>query len=194
MLVVPAVLSAWRKTAHQKEKGGPVTARRLLHPFHKGLASSTDHAEELQEIPMANAPVVGNKSTHLPAFSRPSVRTRLMANMEFEVSAETEAGGEAIALQLIKMRYRFVQALLQMLAHAVKSVLIQLAPQKEINGVASAKQRHHCCQKGLVSLMVLVLELQTALMMTPLVPAAIQNMFCHATKRKNARRPSLNLV
>ena len=99
---------AWRRTAHPKEKGGAVTARRLLHPFHKGLASSTDHAEELQEIPMANAPVVGNKSTHLPAFSRPSVRTRLMAKMELEVSAETEAGVGATASQLIKMRYRFV--------------------------------------------------------------------------------------
>ena len=118
-----------------------------------------------------------------------------MAKMELEVSAETEAGVGATVSQLIKMRYRFVQqALLQMLAHAVKSVLIQLAPQKEINGVASAKQRHHCCQKGLVSLMVLVPELQTAPMKTPLVPAAIQNMFRHATKRRNARRPSLNLV
>ena len=117
-----------------------------------------------------------------------------MAKMELEVSAETEAGVGATASQLIKMRYRFVQALLQMLAHAVKSVLIQLAPQKGISGVASAKQRHHCCQKGLVSLMVLVPELQTAPMKTPLVPAAIQNMFLHATKRRNARRPSLNLV
>ena len=194
MLVVPVVRSAWRKTAHPKEKVGAVTARRLLHPFHKALVSTTDHAEGLQDLLMVNAPVAGNKSTHLPAFSRPSVRTRLMAKMEFEVSVETEAGVGATALQLIKMRYRFVQALLQMLALVAKSVLIQLAPQKGTNGVASANQRHHCCQKGLVSLMVLVPELQTALTKTPLVPAAIQNMFPHATKRRNARRPSLNLV
>ena len=188
MLVVPAVLSAWRRTAHPKEKGGAVTARRMLHPFHKGLVSSMVHAEGLQEIPMVNAPVVGNKLIHLPAFSRPSVRTRLMANMELEVSVETEAGVGATALQRIKMRYRFVQqALLQMLAHAAKSVLIQLAPQKEINGVASAKQRHHYCQKGLVSLMVLVPELQTALMTTPLVPAATQNMFRHVTQHPSAK-------
>ena len=117
-----------------------------------------------------------------------------MATMEFEVSVETEAGVGATASQLIKMRYRLVQALLQMLAHAAKSVLIQHAPQKEINGAASAKQRHHCYLKVLVSLMVLVPELQTALMKTPLVPAAIQNMFRHVTKHRNVRRPSLNLV
>ena len=117
-----------------------------------------------------------------------------MAQMEFEVSVEIEAGVGATASQLIKMRYRFVQALLQMLAHAAKSALIQLAPQKGNNGVALAEQRLHCCRKGLVSLMVLVPEHQTALMKTPLVPAVIQNMFRHATKRRNARRPSLNLV
>ena len=143
---------------------------------------------------MVNAPVAGNKSTHLPAFSRPSVRTHLMAKMEFEVSVETEAGVGVTALQLIKMRYRFVQALLQMLAHAAKSALIQLARQKGNNGVASARQRLHCCQKGLVSLMVLVPEHQTALMKTPLVPAAIQNMFLHAMKQRNVGMHSVRLV
>ena len=181
--VVPAVRSAWRNTAQPKEKGGVVTARRMLHPFHKGLVSSMVHAEGLQEIPMVNAPVVGNKLIHLPAFSRPSVRTRLMANMELEVSVETEAGVGATASQLIKMRYRFVQALLQMLAHAAKNALIQLVPQKGNNGVASARQRRPRYLKELVSLMIPVLELQTVPMKTPPVRAAIKNMCLHAIKQ-----------
>ena len=61
MLVVPVVRSAWRRTAHPKEKVGAVTARRLLHPFHKALVSTMDHAEGLQDLPMVNAPVAGNK-------------------------------------------------------------------------------------------------------------------------------------
>ena len=133
-----------------------------------------------------------------------------MAKMEFEDSAETEAGVEATVSQMIRTLteiWKFVQGFLSLLlkllqailqsllaALVVKSVLIQLAPQKGNNGVASAKQRHHCCQKGLVSLMVLVPELQTALMTTPLVPAAMQNMFRLVTKRRNARRLSLVLV
>ena len=194
MPVVPVVRSAWRKIAHPKEKDGAVTARRLPHPFHKVHASTTDHAEGLQDLPMVNAPVVGNKSTHLPAFSRPSVRTHLMARMEFEVSAETEAGEEATASQMVQMRSQLVQALLQMLAHAAKSVLTQHAPQKGNNGVASVRRKRRCCLKVLVSLTVLVLELQTALMKTPLVPAAIQNMFLRAIKRRNVGTHSMRLV
>ena len=196
MPVVPVARSAWRlrRTARPKGKIGAVTAKKLLHPFHKVLACPTAHAERLLDLPTVNAPVAGSKSNHLLAFSRPSVRTHLTARMEFEGSAETEAGGEATASQMVQMIHRLVQALMQILVHAAKSVLIQLVPQKENNAVASAGRRHHCCQKVLVSLMVLVLELQTALMKTPLVPAATQNMFHHATKQRNARRPLLKLV
>ena len=191
MQVVPAVR---RRTAHPREKVGVVTARRLLHLFHKVLVCLTAHAERLLDLPTVNAPVARNKSNHLLAFSRPSVRTHLMAQMEFEGSAETEAGEEETVSQMVQMIHRLVQALIQILVLVAKSVLMQLVPQKENNGVASAGRRHHCCQKVLVSLMVLVLELQTALMKTPLVPAATQNMFHHATKLRNARRLSLSLV
>ena len=208
LLVVPVVRSAWRKIAHPKEKDGAVTARRLPHPFHKARAYTTDHAEGLQDLPMVNAPVVGNKSTHLPAFSRPSVKTRLMARMELKVSVETETGGEATALQMILnlMESQFVhgfhlvlkllQGILQSLlvALVVKSVSTHLAPQKGNNGVASVRRKRRCCLRVLVSLTVLVLELQTALMKTPLVPAAIQNMFLHAIKRRNVGMHSMRLV
>ena len=196
MPVVPVVRSAWRlrRSARPKEKVGAVTAKKMLHPFHRVLASSTVRAERLLALLMVSAPVAGNRSNHLPVFSRPSARSRLLAKMEFEVSAETEAGEEATASPMVQMRSRLVQASMQMLAHAAKNVLIQLVPQKETNGVASAGRRHHCYQRGLVSLMVLVLKLQTAHMRTPPVLAAIQNMFRLATKRRNARRPSLNLV
>jgi len=91
----PVVRSAWRKIALQKEKVGAVTTRRLLHPFHKNLASMMVHAEGPQDLLMVNVPVVGNKSNHLLAFSRPSVRTPSMARMEFEDFVETGAGVEA---------------------------------------------------------------------------------------------------
>ena len=122
MLVVLVVRSAWRKIVHPKEKVGAVTARRLPHPFHKGLASMTVHAEGLQDLPMVNVPVAENKLTHLLVFSQPSVMTPLMAKMEFKVSVVTEAGGEVTASQMVQMRSRHVQALMQMLALAVKSV------------------------------------------------------------------------
>ena len=192
--VVPAVRSAWRRTALPKEKVGAVTARRLPHPFHKNLASMMVHAEGPQDLLMVNVPVVGNKLSHPLAFSRPSVRTRLMARMEFEDFVETGAGGEATALQMVQMRSQLVQALMLMLALAVKSVLTQLAPRKGTNGAASVGRKHPCCLKALVSLMIPVLELQTALMKTPLVPAAIQNTFLHATKQRNVGKPSLRLV
>lgn len=195
MPVVPAVRSAWRRIAHPKEKVGAATAKRLLHPFRKGLASMMAHAEELRDLPMVwNVPVVRNKLTHLLAFSQPSVRTHLMARMEFEVSVETGAGEEATASQMVQMRSRLVQVLMQMLALAVKSVLTQLAPQKGNNGVASVGRKRPCYLKALVSLIIPVLELQTALMKTPLVPAVIQNMFLHAIKQRNVGKPSLRLV
>ena len=89
-----------------------------------------------------------------------------------------------------------LQELLQSLlvAPAAKSVLTQLAPQRGNNGVASARQRRPCCLKALVSLMILVLELQTALTKTPPVPAAIKNLFLLATKQRNAGTPSLGRV
>ena len=190
MPVVPVARSAWRlrRTVRLKEKIGAVTAKKLLHPFHKVLACPTAHAERLLDLPMVNAPVAGNKSNHLLAFSRPSVRTHLMAHMEFEVSAETEDGtngpDDTPACPSTDTN------------SCTCCNLIQLVPQKENSGIASAGRRHHCCQKVLVSLMVLVLKLQTAFMKTPLVPAAIQNMFfeLHATKLRNARRPLLKLV
>lgn len=203
--VVPVVQSAGTRTALPKEKGGAVTTRRLSCLFHKGLASMTAHAQGLQDLPMAwNVPVVRKKLTHLLAFSRPSVRTPSMTNMEFEASVETGAGVEATASQMILnlMEKQFVQGfqrlmkllqeLLQSLlvAPAAKSVLTQLAPQKGNNGVASARQRRPRCLKALVSLMVLVLELQTAPMKTPPVPAAIKNMFLHVTKQRNVGTPS----
>ena len=101
MAVVPVVQSAWRKTALPKEKGGPVTARRLPHPFRKGLASLTAHAQGLRDLPLEDVPVAKKKLTHLLAFSRPSVRTHLRARMELEVSVETGAGVEATALRMI---------------------------------------------------------------------------------------------
>ena len=194
---VPAALvvrNAWRWIALPKEKVGAVTVKRLLHPFHKGLVSMTVHAEGLQDLLMVNVPVVENKLNLLPAFSRPSARTRLMARMELEVSVETGAGEEGTASQMVLMRSQHVQALMLMLALAVKSVLTQLVPQKGNNGAASVGMRHPCCPKAPVILMVLVLELQTALMKTPLVPAAIQNMFLHAIKQRNVGKPSLRLV
>ena len=194
MLVVPAVRSAWRRIAHPKEKVGAATAKRLLPPFRKGLASMMAHAEGPQDLLMVNVPVAGKKSTHLLAFSHPSVRTPSMTKMEFEVSVETEAGEEATASQMVQMRSRLVQALMQMLALAAKSVLTQLAPQKGNNGAASVRRKRPCCLEVLVYLMVLVLELQTALMKTPHVPAAIQNMFLHAIKQRNVGKPSLRLV
>jgi len=207
--VVPVVQSAGTRTALPKEKGGAVTTRRLSCPFHKGLASMTAHAQGLQDLLMVwNVPVVRKKSTHLLAFSRPSVRTPSMTNMEFEVSVETGAGVEATASQMILnlMEKLFVQGfrrimklsqeLLQnlLVAPAAKSVLIPLAPQKGNNGAASARQRRPCCLKALVSLMIPVLELQTALTKTPPVPAAIKNLFLLATKQRNAGTPSLGRV
>ena len=194
MPVVPAVRSAWRRTALPKEKVGAVTARRLPLPFHKNLASMMVHAEGPQDLLMVNVPVAKNKLNLLPAFSRPSARTRLMARMEFEVSVETGAGAEGTASQMVQMRSQHVQALMQMRALAVKSVLTQLAPQKGNNGAATVRRKRPCCLKALVSLMIPVLELQTALMKTPLVPAAIQNTFLHATKQRNVGKPSLRLV
>ena len=194
MLVVLVVRSAWRKIVHPKEKVGAVTARRLLVPFHKALASTTAHAEELQDLPMVNVPVAENKLTHLLVFSQPSVMTPLMAKMEFKVSVVTEAGGEVTASQMVQMRSRHVQALMQMLALAVKSVLTQLVPQKGNNGAASVRKKRPCCLKALVSLMIPVPELQTAPMKTPLVPAAIQNTFLHAIKQRNVGKLSLRLV
>jgi len=127
--VVLVVQSAWRRTALPKEKAGAVTAKRLLHPFRKGLASMMAHAEELRDLPMVwNVPVAGKKLIHLIAFSQPSVRTSSITKMEFEVSVETEAGVEATASQMVQMRNRLVQALMQMLALAAKSVSTQLAP------------------------------------------------------------------
>jgi len=107
---------------------------------------------------------------------------------------ETGAGVEGTASQMVQMRSQLVQALMLMLALAVKSVLTQLAPQKGYNGAAIVRRKRPCCLKALVSLMIPVLELQTALMKTPLVPAAIQNMFLHATKQRNVGKPSLRLV
>ena len=187
MQVVPAVR---RRTAHPREKVGVVTARRLLHFFHKVLASPTAHAERLLDLPTVNAPVAGNKSNHLLAFSRPSVRTHLMAHMEFEGSAETEDGGEETASQMVQMIHRLVQALMQILVHAAKSVLIQLVPQKENSGIASAGRRHHLLPEGACVFDGSCPQAPNS----PFAPAAIQNMFLHATKRRNARRASLNLV
>ena len=206
--VVPVVLTAWRRAALPKEKGGAVTTRRLRHPFHKGLASLMALAQGLQDLPMEDVPVVRKKLTHLLASSRPSVRTPSMTNMEFKVSVETGAGVEATASQMIlnlmeklfvqgfRRLMKLLQELLQSLlvAPAAKSVLTQLALQKENNGVASVRRKRPCCLKALVSLMIPVLELQTALMKTPLVSAAIQNTFLHAIKQRNVGKPSLKVV
>ena len=79
-------------------------------------------------------------------------------------------------------------------APAAKSVWTGLALTREKGGPVTARKKPMLCPRDHVSLMIPVPELQTAPMKTPLVPAAIQNMFHHATKRRNARRPSLNLV
>ena len=96
---MPVVWNAWIMTVHPKEKVGAVTAWRLLHLFQKVLASPlpTVHAKRLLDLPTVNAPVAGNRSNHLPVFSRPSARSRLLAKMEFEVSVETESGEEVTA-------------------------------------------------------------------------------------------------
>ena len=208
MLVVPAAQSAWRRIAHPKEKSGAVTAKRLLHPFRKGLASMMDHAQGLRDLSSEGVPVAESKSTHLLVFSQTSVRTPSMTDMEFKDFVETGAGVEATALRMIltlmeklfaqgfQRLMKLLQELLQSLlvAPAAKSVLTQLAPQKGNNGAASAKRKHHYCLKALVSLMIPVLELQTVLMKTPLAPAVIQNMFLHAIKQRNVGKPSLRLV
>ena len=101
---VSVVRSAWRRTAHPKEKGGAVTARRLWTLSHKDLASLTVNVQGIQDLLIrVNAPAVRKRSTLPLAFSQPSVRTPLVANMEFKVSVDTQSGREATASQLERM-------------------------------------------------------------------------------------------